>query len=83
MIKKCLEKHEEVSVDRVHFSSFGDSALMFEVVYHVLKPEYGLYMDIQQSVNLELVKLFEAAGIGIAFPTQKLFVELEAGVIPG
>ncbi len=76
-IRACLEKHEDVSIDRVHFSSFGDSALIFEAVYHVNKPDYGVYMDIQQMVNLELMRKFEEAGIGIAFPTQKLFVEVE------
>ncbi|MEM8488583.1 MAG: mechanosensitive ion channel family protein, partial [Bacteroidota bacterium] len=33
MIREALEQHEDVSVDRVHFSSFGDSALMFDAVY--------------------------------------------------
>ncbi|MFK7849061.1 MAG: mechanosensitive ion channel family protein [Rhodothermales bacterium] len=79
MIRGCLEKHDDVTVDRSHFSSFGDSALIFEAVYHVGKPDYGLHMDIQQTVNLELMELFEAAGIGIAYPTQKVFVEMEGG----
>lgn len=78
MIRECLEKHEDVSVDRVHFSNFGDSALLFEAVYHVNKPDYALYMDIQQTVNLSLMEMFETANIGIAFPTQKLFVEMQS-----
>lgn len=77
MIREALSKHEDVSVDRVHFSSFGDSALVFTAVYYVTKPEYALYMDIQQEVNLDLLRAFEAAGIEIAFPTQKLIVEMQ------
>lgn len=77
MIRAALSKHEDVSVDRVHFSSFGDSALMFTAVYYVAKPDYALYMDIQEEVNLELLRVFEAEGIEIAFPTQKLIVEMQ------
>ncbi len=77
MIRRALEAHEDVAVDRVHFSSFGDSALMFTAVYHVAKPDYALYMDIQEQVNLDLLRVFEEAGIDIAFPTQKLIVEMQ------
>jgi small-conductance mechanosensitive channel len=61
--------------DRAHFKSFGDSSLDFEVVYFVLDPDYSRYMDIQQAINLELVRRFAAAGVDFAFPTRTLHVE--------
>lgn len=63
----------ETRFDRAHFKSYGDSALQFEVVYYVLDPDYNKYMDIQQRINLELLKCFRARGIGFAYPTRTLY----------
>jgi small-conductance mechanosensitive channel len=61
--------------DRAHFTTFGDSALNFEVVYFVTVPDYNVYMDVQQAVNLRLMREFEARGIRFAFPKQTLVLE--------
>ena len=74
MIKAAVQAQERVRFDRAHFQSFGDSALVFEVVYYVLSPEYNLYMDIQQGINLTLYEQFGAEGIDFAYPTRTLFV---------
>jgi small-conductance mechanosensitive channel len=60
--------------DRAHFKAFGDSALLFEVVYYVLTPDYNQYMDIQQAINLELMRRFSKRGIAFAYPTQTLYI---------
>lgn len=74
-VKEIVERHDQVRFDRAHWSSFGDSALEFEVVYYVLAPEYNLYMDIQQSINLGIMSRFEDEAIEFAYPTQTLFVQ--------
>ena len=60
--------------DRAHFKSYGDSALQFEVVYYVLDPDYNKYMDIQQGINLALLREFRARGIVFAYPTRTLHI---------
>ncbi len=65
---------------RAHFKAFGDSSLGFEVVYHVLDPDYDRYMDAQQAINLGLVAAFEEWGIEFAFPTRTLHVETAPGL---
>jgi len=82
MLEKAVSQQEKVRFDRAHFQSFGDSALLYEVVYFVIESDYALYMDIQQAINLEIVRAFDEKGIGIAYPTQKLFVESQ-GVAVG
>lgn len=57
-------------LDRAHLRSFGDSALEFEVVYYVASPEYNVYMDAQQRINLGILRRFAAAGIDMAYPTR-------------
>ncbi|HZW12037.1 MAG TPA: mechanosensitive ion channel family protein [Noviherbaspirillum sp.] len=58
--------------DRAHFKSYGESSLQFEVVYYVLDPDYNKHMDIQQRINLALLRRFREAGIGFAYPTRTL-----------
>jgi len=76
-IRTIIESQPGVRFDRAHFKEFGDSALVFEVVYYLLDPDYNLYMDIQQTINLELFRQFEAEGISFAYPTQTLFLARE------
>jgi len=40
----------------------------------VQSPDYNVYMDVQQSINLALMERFEEEGIEFAYPTQQLFV---------
>ena len=75
MIQEILETEELARFDRAHFSSFGDFALNFVVVYWMLTPEYGDFMDTTQSINLKIVRRFSEAGIEMAFPTQTIHVD--------
>jgi small-conductance mechanosensitive channel len=65
---------EQVRFDRAHFQAYGDFALTFETVYYVLGPDYNLYMDCQQAINLWIHERFEAEEIEFAYPTQTLFL---------
>ncbi|MCC6738513.1 MAG: mechanosensitive ion channel family protein [Planctomycetia bacterium] len=58
--------------DRAHFQKFGDFALVYEVVYHVLSPDYNAYMDIQQAINLGVYREFAEKRIEFAYPTQTI-----------
>lgn len=78
IVREIVGAQGDARLDRAHFKAFGDSALIFEVVYYVLKPDYGVYMDVQQSINLALMRQFEAYGIEFAYPTQTVFVHQEA-----
>lgn len=70
IISKILSKIEEAELSRAHFKTFQDSNMEFEAVYFIKNKDYQLFMDIQQKVNLELVKVFRKEGIQFAFPTR-------------
>lgn len=74
IVKGIIEKVKDTLFDRVHFSSFGDSSLVFEIVYYVLSSDYNKYMDVQQEINLAIKEEFEKRGIEFAYPTQTLFI---------
>ena len=77
IVKEIVDRMKDVRLDRVHFQSFGDFALMFEVVYYVNSPDYNVYMDKQQEINLGLMESLQKAGIDFAYPTQTLHLVAE------
>lgn len=81
LIREAIEAQADTRFDRAHFKSFGAFSLDFEAVYYVLKPDYGLYMDVQQGINLQLVRSFAKQQIEFAFPTQT--VHLNQSAMPG
>ena len=78
LIEDIIVKQELARFDRSHFQRYGAYSLDFETVYYVESSDYKLYMDIQQSVNLEIYRRFAEAGIEFAYPTQTLFVNSPA-----
>ena len=72
IIREAVEAQAQTQFDRAHFSSYGDSALIFEVVYYMLEPDYNLMMDTQQAINLTLFRRFAEDGIEFAYPTQTI-----------
>lgn len=72
LIQQAIESQPQARFDRAHFKSFGAFSLDFEAVYQVLKPDYNIYMDVQQGINLQLVRAFTEHQIEFAFPTQTL-----------
>ncbi len=75
MVGDIVNATENARLDRVHFKEYGDSSLNFEVVYFVAQPDYGLYMDVQESINLEMFRRFGQEGIEFAYPTQTLYIQ--------
>lgn len=74
IVRRIIEETENTRFDRAHFKTFGDFSLVFEVVYYVLNPDYNLYMDIQEKINLAVFEAFEKEGIGFAFPTRTIHI---------
>ncbi len=68
-VQEIIERIPGVRFDRAHFKSFGDSALIFEVVYWTLDPDYNRYMDVQQEINLALFERVQQLGADFAYPT--------------
>jgi small-conductance mechanosensitive channel len=62
------------ALDRVHFFSYGDFSLVYEIVYFVDGNDIGKYMDAQQTVNLRIHEEFGKRGIEFAYPTQTLYL---------
>lgn len=75
MVGAIIEGAGEVRMDRAHFAAFGPSSYDFEFVYYVLSADYNVYMDVQQAINLGIVRAFEAERIEFAYPTRTVFLQ--------
>jgi small-conductance mechanosensitive channel len=77
ILREIIETQEPVRFDRAHFKEYGAHSLNFEIVYWILNPDYNIYMDIQQAINLQIYARFEQEGIDFAYPTQTLYFRQE------
>lgn len=80
IIKDILAHIPEITSDpdrppRVYFKDFTDWALSIYMSYWVKPPDYWLYHEVNERVNLEIMKRFEVEKIDFAFPSQTLYLK--------
>jgi len=66
LLREAVQKQQGTRFDRAHFIAFGDQSFDFELSYVVGTPDYRTFLDVQQSVNLDILRAFEAEGISMA-----------------
>lgn len=82
IIKDILADIPEVDthskrIPRVYFSEFNSDSLNILMIYWVTPPEWWLYHEVNEKINLEMMRQFKKAGIEFAFPTQTLYLKKE------
>ncbi len=75
IVERIFGAIDGARLDRVHFTTFADSALLFDVVFYVDSPDYAEFLDQQQKFNFELMGKFAELGIDFAYPTQTLYTK--------
>ena len=66
MVEAAVRSYEKTRFDRCHLKSLGEFALTFECVYFVRSPSFNEYMDIQQGINLRLLREFQQKELSFA-----------------
>lgn len=74
VVAEIFREIEGTTLDRVHFFSYGDFSLIYEIVYYVDGNDYTKYMNVQQMANLRIYEEFEERKIEFAYPTQTLYL---------
>ncbi|MGF1634869.1 MAG: mechanosensitive ion channel family protein [Phycisphaerae bacterium] len=59
---------------RIYFSDFNDASLGIKVYYWHFPPDYWVWTQHANLVNLRVLERFNAAGLDFAFPTQTLYL---------
>ena len=75
IVEDIVTAQQPVKFDRSHVASFGESSIRIETVYFVLDPDYRKFMDIQQAVNIEILRRFASEKISFAFPSRTVYHE--------
>ena len=59
-LREIIEATPEVRFERCHLLRCTETALEFEAVFFVTRPEYKAYADAQQTINLRILERFRA-----------------------
>jgi small-conductance mechanosensitive channel len=59
-VREIIAATPDVRFDRCHLLRCTETALEFEAVFFVTRPEYQAYADAQQSINLRILERFRA-----------------------
>ena len=82
LVGDIIRSEDHVRFDRCHFVEFADSSLNFEIVYYIDTRDYGVALNAQQSINLQIMKAFSDRSIEFAFPSQTVYLENTASELP-
>jgi small-conductance mechanosensitive channel len=74
MIGEVISKVPDVRFERAYLRQFGESDLQIEVVFFVLNPDIGLYMERLHEINMGLFERLGAEGVDFAFPTREVIL---------
>lgn len=64
-IREIIEATPDTRFERCHLLSW-DTALQFEVVYFMTRPDYAAYADTQQRINLRILERLRAMDVNLA-----------------
>ncbi|MCC7570697.1 mechanosensitive ion channel family protein [Candidatus Micrarchaeota archaeon] len=74
IIENCIRSIPKTEFSRTVFKDFGNSALIYNIVYYIPSNDYTECLNINQQVNFNIKRAFEKNKIEFAFPTQTIFI---------
>jgi small-conductance mechanosensitive channel len=72
IIEEIFSDIAHADFDRAFFTTFGESALIIDVVYYIDDREIKTFLTAQQTFNLKLLERCNQEGIEFAFPTRTI-----------
>ncbi|HEY8508378.1 MAG TPA: mechanosensitive ion channel domain-containing protein [Steroidobacteraceae bacterium] len=73
VVREIVEAQPNARFERCHFLAFTDWSLQFEVAYTLATPDYNVYANTQQTINLTIIERFESMGIQLAIPARPFY----------
>lgn len=67
-IRRIVESQPHTRFERCHLMACAQTGLTFEIVYFVTVPEFKVYADLQQAINLAILERFRELGVQFATP---------------
>jgi small-conductance mechanosensitive channel len=63
ILRRIIDSEPGATFSRAHFKTITDNSFEYETVYFLPTTDYDAFLDIQQGINLALIKAFRVAGI--------------------
>jgi len=73
IIKDIIERTPNTRFERAHVARFSEYGLTITVVFFITVPDYLVYMNAQESINLQILEAFQKEGIGFQIREDKEF----------
>jgi MscS family membrane protein len=75
MLREIFKAHPQLHDSVVYWRDFGPHSLDILVVYWCKTRDLKEFLKINEEINLEIKRRFDAAGLDFAFPTQTIHLE--------
>lgn len=67
-VRRIIESQPNTRFDRCHLMTCGEKGPTYEIVYFVTVPDFKVYADLQQTINIAILERFRALGVQFATP---------------
>ncbi len=67
-VRRIIEAQPHTRFERCHLMTCGPTGPTFETVYFVTVPEFKVYADLQQAINIAILECFRELGVQFATP---------------
>jgi len=81
-VRRLLYEHPKVETEgaRNRLVAFDESALSMEIFSYILTRDYNEFLAIREDILLRIMDIVDAAGTGVAFPSQTVYLGRDTGV---
>ena len=69
-LKQVVSGQKLTRLDRAHFKRFAETGFEFETVYIMTVPDFNTMMDVQQEMNLEILRRLREMDVALATPVR-------------
>lgn len=80
-VEEFVRRHDKLKFDRCHLTKFSDHSLDYEFVFLVTDSDYNLFMNLQQTILIDIFRKFREEKIEFAMSTS-LAVNLPTPALP-
>ena len=74
MVREIAARIPSLVINRIHFTTFADSSLVFDLSFSFPARDLATLLNAQQSLNFGIMERFEQEGIVFAYPTQTVYL---------
>jgi len=83
-MRQLLAQHPSIEQEgsRVRLTTFGAQSIEIEIFAYVMTADYLKFLEIRESLLLQVARIIEASGAAFAIPTQFIYMRPEADEYP-